>query len=99
MISVSKLSPDTRPIPPAVAGAKTNAKTRDGWNSPSGYTPLHIAAERGHLAVVMLLVASGAKVSARNGSSKSALDLAIESDHAVVARYLKLASKPSLKKP
>jgi ankyrin repeat protein len=72
-----------------LAGAKINTKTIGGWNSPSRYSPLHIAAERGHLAIVILLVAAGAQVDARNGSSETALDLAIESGRTSVAKYLK----------
>jgi len=72
-----------------LAGAKINTKTLGGWNSPSGYSPLHIAAERGRLAIVMLLVAAGAQVDARNGSSETAIDLAIESGHSSIVKFLK----------
>lgn len=71
------------------AGAKMNTKTIDGWHSPNGYTPLHIAAERGHLAIVMLLVRAGAQINARTGDSKTALDLALEFEHASVVGFLK----------
>ena len=76
-----------------LAGARTNSKTREGFNSPDEYTPLHIAAERANLAVVMLLVATGAKVDATNGKSATALDLAISSRHASVVKFLKKALK------
>ncbi|MBI5761312.1 MAG: ankyrin repeat domain-containing protein [Planctomycetales bacterium] len=76
-----------------IARARINTKTRGGWNSPSGYTPLHIAAERGHLAVVMLLVAAGAKVDAQNGSSETARDLAIASGCSSTAKFLKKFTK------
>jgi ankyrin repeat protein len=72
-----------------LAGANPNTKTRGGRNSPSGYTPLHIAAESGRLAIVMLLVARGARVNERNGSSETALELAIESGHNSIATFLK----------
>lgn len=72
-----------------LAGARMNAKTLGGWNSPSGYTALHIAAERGCLAIVMLLVAAGAQVDTPSGSSETALDLAIESGHTCIVKFLK----------
>ena len=82
-----------------LAGARTNSKTREGFNSPGEYTPLHIAAERGHLAVVMLLVAAGAKVDATSGKSVTALDLAISWSHTSVVKFLKKAVKsPSPRK-
>lgn len=76
-----------------ISGARTNSKTREGFNSPDEYTPLHIAAERGHLAVVMLLVAAGAKVDATNAKSATALDLALSSGHASVVKFLKKTAK------
>jgi ankyrin repeat protein len=84
-----------------LAGAKINTRTTGGWNSPSGYTPLHIAAERGQLAIVMLLVAAGAQVGARNGSSKTALDLAIAAGHSAIVQFLQncAASGSRRKKP
>jgi ankyrin repeat protein len=78
---------------------RLNTKTRGGWNSPSGYTPLHIAAERGHLAVVMLLIAAGANVDEETGSSQTALDLATDSGRASVMKFLKKAGPIQLGRP
>ena len=44
--------------------------------SPKGYTPLHIAAEKGHYKLVPLFVQSGAKVHERTATGESALHLA-----------------------
>lgn len=77
------------------AGARTNTKTLDGWNSPAGYTPLHIAAVRGRWAIVMLLVAAGARAGTTNDDGQTALDLAVEEGHASIVRFLKRAMKSS----
>ncbi|MDZ4782290.1 MAG: ankyrin repeat domain-containing protein [Planctomycetia bacterium] len=70
------------------AGARRNTKTLAGMHSPDRYTPLHIAAERGFLDVVKLLVGAGARLNARNGSSETALDLAIENRRNSTAKFL-----------
>ena len=77
-----------------LAGAKINTKTRGGWNSPGGYSPLHIAAKSGRLAIVMLLVGAGAEVEARDDSSETALDMAIESGHTSIVKFLKNLAAP-----
>ncbi len=52
-----------------------------------GVTPLHYAAEKGHITVVELLLASGADIEAR-GSYGTALELAIYFGHYDVAELL-----------
>jgi len=53
-----------------------------------GYTPLLAAAANGHLEIVKLLLAHGAELRATSNDGKSALALAKERDHSVVADYL-----------
>jgi ankyrin repeat protein len=48
-----------------------NAKSDDGW------TPLHLAAARGHKEIVEQLIAKGADVNAKTDDGKTTLDLAI----------------------
>ena len=75
------------------AGAHLNSRTIGGWNSPSGFTPLHAAADNGSLEVVKLLIAAGASLIARNGSGKTALDVAVERGNNQIARFLRAALK------
>ena len=44
------------------AGADVNAKSKNNC----GYTPLHMACERGHEQIVRLLIANGAKVNVKS---------------------------------
>jgi len=67
-------------------GADINAKT------PSGWTPLHYAARRGHYKVVELLLAKGADVNAETKDGRTALDCARVAGRSVVVRLLKAAS-------
>ena len=53
-----------------------------------GATPLHRAAQRGHLDIVCFLVESGASRHSTDKDGKTALDLASDSGHAEVVRFL-----------
>jgi hypothetical protein len=63
-------------------GAKVNA-TAYG----PAWTPLHLAARDGHLAVVKLLVANGAKVNTKDRAGDRPLDLAAE--HPEISDFLR----------
>ncbi|XP_028666613.1 CARD- and ANK-domain containing inflammasome adapter protein [Erpetoichthys calabaricus] len=54
----------------------------------SGETLLHIAAARGHLAAVQLLLSRGARLDARDGQGRTALHRAAESGNEPVVRAL-----------
>ena len=54
-------------------------------------TPLHLAAENGHKAIVELLIRHGADLSARDQFNHTALDRAIEGEHEEVAELLRKA--------
>ncbi len=53
-----------------------------------GYAPLHLAAARGDLALVELLIACGASRDVRTADGKLAADLAREHDHVDLAAWL-----------
>lgn len=55
----------------------------------SDHPPLSAAAQRGHLEIVKLFVENGADPLYRNKEGKSALDLAMESGHGEIAKYLR----------
>jgi ankyrin repeat protein len=55
-------------------------------------TPLHWAAENGHKAVVELLLAHGADLSARDHFNFTALDLALKAGHVESAELLRKAN-------
>ena len=63
---------------------QVNAKTK--YNN----TPLHIAAQSGHLDVVKMLVQLGADTNARNNWSKSAWEDAVHKNRTDVAAWLAL---------
>lgn len=60
----------------------------DGRGSPTGYTPLHEAASNGDVALVRLLLASGADRSRRTGDGQTALDIAGKHGRLEAARLL-----------
>lgn len=64
------------------AGAAPNVRQQ------GGFTPLHEAAQRGHVEMVALLLAHGADVEVRTDDDKSALDLAREKGRDEVVRLL-----------
>ncbi len=53
-----------------------------------GFTPLHEAAQRGHVEMVLLLLDHGADTLARTDAGKTALDLGREHGHGDIARIL-----------
>ncbi|KAE8385575.1 ankyrin repeat-containing domain protein [Aspergillus alliaceus] len=53
-----------------------------------GYAALHVAASRGHLAVVQLLTERGIPVDQLSSENETALHLAAEQGHCAVAHYL-----------
>ena len=53
-----------------------------------GYTPLHIAASRGDVAIIRLLVERGAVTDAVMDDGKNAADVAADRDHDQAAAYL-----------
>ena len=60
----------------------------DGRGSPAGHTPLHEAAFNGDLALVRLLLESGADRSARSGEGDTALEIAVKHGRHEAARLL-----------
>jgi ankyrin repeat protein len=60
----------------------------DGRGSPAGHSPLHEAAFNGDLALVRLLLDSGADRSLRNREGETALDIALKHGRQEVARLL-----------
>jgi ankyrin repeat protein len=60
----------------------------DGLGSPGGHTPLHEAAFNGDLALVRLLLASGADRSVRTGEGETALEIAMKHGRHEAARLL-----------
>jgi ankyrin repeat protein len=60
----------------------------DGRGSPTAHTPLHEAAFNGDLALVRLLLESGADRTLRTGDGETALDIAVKQSRHDVARLL-----------
>jgi ankyrin repeat protein len=67
--------------------AALNAGAEVNEPGPFG-TPLHGAAENGHLEIVRLLVEHGADVSIRDASGRTAREAALQAGHAAVAEFL-----------
>ncbi|HUR19261.1 MAG TPA: ankyrin repeat domain-containing protein [Vicinamibacterales bacterium] len=66
-----------------VAGAGTESLTRNG-----GYTPLHLAASRGHAPVIMRLLEAGSKPKAVTATGVQAIHLAAQAGSADAVRFL-----------
>ena len=60
----------------------------DGRGSPSGHTPLHEAAFNGDVALVRLLLGSGADRRLRSGDGQTALEIADRHGRREVAKLL-----------
>ena len=70
-------------------GANVNIEFSKGTGSPlAGLTPLHVAAEKGHLAIVKLLLEVGADPEARVRESLTPLYFALCARHEKVARTI-----------
>ncbi|HOT51462.1 MAG TPA: ankyrin repeat domain-containing protein, partial [Candidatus Hydrogenedentes bacterium] len=59
----------------------------------NGFTPLHIAAEQGHVRMVKLLMSRGANVNLRNSEGRTPLKIAQDSNNDEVAALLRPATE------
>lgn len=66
----------------------TRGSPVDGRGSPAGHTPLHEAAFNGDVALVGLLLDSGADRSVRTAEGETALDIVVKHGRPEVARLL-----------
>ena len=86
------MSRTARKITPANYAKITTGLTEDEVNavlgSPAGHTPLHEAAFNGDLALVRLLLESGADRSVRTGEGETALEIAVKHGRHEAARLL-----------
>jgi hypothetical protein len=76
-------------------GASHRAIKEDGWND----SVLHYAAAKGNMAIVQMLLAFGADVSATNANGKYAADVAEANGHLQVAQYLDLVEDKKTRLP
>jgi ankyrin repeat protein len=67
-------------------GASPNAVQHGGW------TPLHSAARNGDEAIADMLLLRGADPTRMSDDGKSAIDLAVENNHAALAGILRAHS-------
>ena len=71
-------------------GADVNAKIQDNErNYGNGFSPLHLAASRGHVEIIGLLVQARANVNARASKGLTALDVANKNENAKVIESLR----------
>ena len=79
---------DPKPLYQAAQSGASEELIADGVNvNATAWTPLHLAARDGHLAVGKLLVAHGAKVNTKDRAGDRPLDLA--TDHRDVSNFLR----------
>jgi ankyrin repeat protein len=65
------------------------AKAEVDQTSINGVTPLMVAAEKGHLACIDLLLAGGANVHHKSNDGRTALDYATDFKHTAVEAVLR----------
>ena len=65
-----------------------NAKITYRFHSTDGFTPLHLAANKGHYEIAELLLQNGAKVNAKGKKEVTPLHLAAQKGHYEVAELL-----------
>jgi ankyrin repeat protein len=70
----------------ALIGAGADVNAQEG---SLGSTPLHLAAERGHLAVCDCLIYNGASLKLKDKAGRTALDLASKNHHKLLVRIMK----------
>jgi hypothetical protein len=58
-----------------------------------GCTPLHLAANNGHLEIVRFLISQRADIEAKNNEDETALDLAKERKHQEIVAFLESSEK------
>jgi ankyrin repeat protein len=58
------------------------------YSESGGQTPLHAACHGGHLAIVHIIVQSGAALDRMDSSQKTALVVAVVQGHNEIAKYL-----------
>jgi ankyrin repeat protein len=101
VLAVSRNGEDNLPINAAAAGPRADRRPAivrllisrgapvDGRGSLKGHTPLHEAAYNGDVALVRLLLESGADRRLRSGDGQTALEIATLKSHDEVARLLR----------
>jgi uncharacterized protein len=101
VLTVSRNGEGNLPINAAAAGPRADQRPAivrllisrgapvDGRGSPSGHTPLHEAAFNGDVALVRLLLESGANRRLRTGDGQTALEIANVKGRDEVARILR----------
>jgi len=61
-----------------------------------GFTPLHLAADRGHLGVVSLLLQNGADPSIKDSDEQTAIELARCAEHSEIVQMLSTHQNTSI---
>jgi ankyrin repeat protein len=96
-VSVEAVEINFKPIHSAIRWKKTPDEVRPLLVSPAasncrdtgnGNVPLHIAAQNGHLELIMLLLEKSADVNAQNNKGNTALHMALSYDYIDCARAL-----------
>ena len=80
------------PSPPtcSTGNFQANATRQDGMYR--GFSLLHAAASKGHVAVADMLLRAGASVTAKNAAGKTPVQLAAEKGHPALAAHLQSAA-------